>query len=320
MKDDFNAIGILFFFVLGLSLFSCIEEIETSSNPLLGKWVSPYSDNTYWDFLSEKSVNNYRNGKERPGNVEIMTNRGGQEYISTIFGPLHYRYRLSSDTTKFETYGSLNNKTWMKYAAMREDNILYIWNYKTLPGLENHIDEVSYYCLSGNICPSKTDRKVTVIVESGLEGNVHIAFGQKDGTPCQFDKDGNPIIRVDQGSIHKTTLPWHPAFMTHNAFDFLVEDCADGSLLDINDWGHDAYRKKATGMSQTDTVTFGSEDYSLSAFSFGYNQFGRTDLDYEFREYISGQVASFTIGYLADQFVYKEYMKSVKSMGDAIKG
>lgn len=320
MKGDFNVGKIMVLLAISFSWFSCESENAIITNPLIGKWVSPYNQDTYWEFTSDKNVNYLRDGREWPGNVEIMVSRGGIEYKSTTFGPLHYKYQKSKDTIKFETFGSLNNLNWMKYAALRDDNILYIWNYKTLPGIENHIDEVSYFCLEGKTCPSQTSRKITVVIETGLAGAVHIAFNQRDGIPPEFDQNDNPVIRINQGTIHKTQLPWHPAYMTHNAFDFVVKDCETGALTDINDWGHDAYRKKAINMLKSDTVTFKTSDYSLSAFSYGFNQYGRTDLDYEFGEYLSGQVASFGIDYLTDRYEYKEYMKKVKAKGEDVKG
>ena len=320
MKGDFYVIRISIYLLIGLAFNSCQSEVEKTIPPLLGKWVSPYNESTFWKFQSEKFVKHLREGQERPGNGEVMVSRGGEPYASTIYGPLNYRYKQTGDTIKFETYGSLNDLIWMRYGAMREDNIMYLWNYKTLPGIENHIDEVSYFCLEGKTCPSQTSRKITVVVESGLAGAVHIAFNQRDGIPPEFDQDGNPVIRVNQGTIHKTQLPWHPSYMTHNAFDFVVKDCETGALTDINDWGHDAYRKKAIDMLKSDTVTFKTSDYSLSAFSYGFNQYGRTDLDYEFGEYLNGQVASFSIDYLSDRYEYKEYMKKVMAKGEDVKG
>ncbi len=317
MKGDFCLCKMLVLLAISFAILSCGSEDHAISNPLLGKWVSPYNQDTYWEFTSGKNVNYQKDGREWPGNIEYMV---GAEYKSTTFGPLFYKYQKSKDTIKFATFGSLNNLDWRKFAALRDKNILYIWNYKTLPGIENHIDEVSYFCLDGKTCPSQTSRKITVVIESGLEGAVHIAFNQRDGIPPEFDQDGNPVIIVNQGTIHKTQLPWHPAYMTHNAFDFVVKDCETGALTDINDWGHDAYRKKVFDMSRSDTVTFKSTDYSLSAFSHGFNQYGRTDLDYEFREYLSGQVASFSFDYLWDRYKYKEYMKKVKAKGEDVKG
>jgi|GEM_PF-5034544 len=242
MVGDFNVVGMVVFISLGLFLFACKKESPNSNNPLIGKWVSPYGLDNYWEFTSEENVTFFAKGSVIPGNVTHNINKPGERYEETVYGPLKYRYSVVKDTVKFETYGSLNNKVYRVQGAMREGNTLYIWNYKTLPGIENHIDEVSYYCLDGAKCASTTNRKVTVIVESGLKGAVHIALGQNDGTPYETDSDGNPVITVDQGTIHKSTLPWHPAYMTHNAFDFVVKDCEDGTLTDLNDWGHDAYR------------------------------------------------------------------------------
>ena len=320
MKGDYNVSELLIFIVLGLILFSCGNKEQVSTNPLIGKWVSPNGGDSYWDFTSETQVNRYLRGKEWPGNEEIMVSRAGENPLSTIYGPLNYNYSFSNDTIKFETFGSLNNKTWMKYGALREDNKLYIWNYKGLPGIENHVDEVSYYCLEGDTCSNESKNRIIVIIESGLEGAVHISFDQKDGIPPEFDENKNPIITIDQGSIHKTTLPWHPTYMTDNAFDFMIKDCFNGTLSDINDWGHGDYRNKATDMYKSDTVTFRPQDYQLSAFSLGFNQYARDMLDYEFGEYLNGQVASFSIDYLTDQFVYKEYMKKVKALGEEING
>ena len=305
---------------IGLCFSSCQKHEDTASNLLLGKWISSYADDTYWDFQSDRFVNYYRDGKQWPGNNEMMISKFGERGKSTTFGPLRYEYQILLDTIKFQTYGTVNNQIWRRYGTLQEGNILYVWNYKTLPGIENHIDEVSYYCLDGKSCPSKTKKKITVIIESGLEGTVHISFAQKGGVPCEYDADGNPIIRVDQGTIHKTQLQWHPAYMTHDAFDFKVIDCKHGTITDINDWGHNEFGNKAGEMFRTDSVDFKVKDYELSAFSLGYNQYARDMLDYEFGEYLSGQVASFSIGYLKDQYSYKNYMVKIKSTGEEIKG
>lgn len=319
MKGRFNGISIIIS-CLWLLLVSCNKNKSIHDNPIKGKWVSAHSSETYWNFTSEENVTYTYKGKQIPGNETYTINLSDKTYEETVYGPLKYKYYINRDTIKFETYGSSNNKTFARYGAMRNANKIYIWNYKTLSGIEHHIDEVSWYCLEGTTCTNDPSKKITVIIDEDLKGAVHISFNQKDGIPYKNDKDNNPIITIDQGSIHKTTLPWHPSYMTENAFDFKIRKCETGDLANINDWGNDAYRKKVSDMRQSDTVTFKTEDYSLSAFSLGYNQYGRDLLDYEFGEYLNGQVASFSIDYLSDRYEYKEYMKKITSKGKDVKG
>jgi len=311
MRHTLKNSCLLFLFIL---LLGCKKE----QNPLIGTWISENYPDSKFVFRNDMTADLIRRGSNFSENGPILEQDTTGQYIEHFYGPLNYQYSIVNDTYNIDFIGSNNQKIYRSYHAMIHNNALLTFNYKTLPGIENHIDEVGKYLLLGSEKVHHKSKKIIIVIEEGHEGQFHIAYDQKDGVPPVYDDEGNLVLELE-GNILKTQMKADVLVMIYDGFDFKLRTCDSKQIVDINDINHQHYRSLAHQMNKTNDVDIQEKDYSFSGFSLGFNQIGRDYINHIFREEIEGQVGSFTSGFLQDQYIFKDYVKKEKKAWGELK-
>lgn len=305
---------ILFLSITLISFLSaCKKEADFKRNQLTGAWEEAFAGQLSIHFAADSLISRYRNG-ELVGTPNFEKDSSGQ-LVETNYGPLYFKVdQISNDSIQGRILGSTNQKVFSKNTFILNGDYLTEIRYKTLPGIENHIDEVQCYQRAKSTKSiSRKVKQEKIIFPQGLEGFIYIAYGQKDGQKIELDEHGNRILTIPKNGILKTQAIEDPEILATDQFVFYEKDSLSGVLRPYPVYQHGAFRKTAIQLKNQESVTLKYPAESMAMFVWGFNQTGRKRvINKVFGEIIEGNVLSLEIDTVGERLRLDWYTDKIK--------
>jgi len=298
-------ISIVLFF---LSFFSCGQSsTKITKEQIIGTWIDQH--NVKLEFTSDGYYKKAYPDFSLP-NKKLIIKNGKYEEID--FGILEYKLkRRNINSFDLRIIGSKNGLEFSKYTIILKDNNLLRISYKTLPGIENHIDEIGWYVKEGTkIKPVKTKIKEKFIIPKGFNKMIYIAYDQPEGQELIQDADGNRILNIPKNGILKTKFKEIPEIMAFQNYEFYENDQNADSLIKMREFQHEDFQTvfKELRKNKGDIKLKYNPD-STAIFVLGFNQVGRNYIEREiFKERIQGNVLMFEVDTISKVFRLDDYL------------
>ncbi|HPQ35269.1 MAG TPA: hypothetical protein PK563_12295 [Tenuifilaceae bacterium] len=266
-----------FFLIVIIFLFSsCSVKLNSY---IYGDWTQINDLNQKYVFNENSTFSYYVYGKQ-------VFNTNKSKYLvvkkrDTLWLKIKYYFPILGQGEKFK-------KITEEKAILINHDYLTIISYKSLKGIENHIDEYSVWIK--DVPEPKRDlfskKKQIYVIPDNYKGWVWIAFNQKDGKNPVYDSLGNPMLIIPENGILKTTLH-EDAFATANKHFRILQK-----------------NLKSNNFSNYFTIDFSENIDSICcesneniAIVLGFNQRPRDYFNKKiFNQTISGNILGFFIG------------------------
>jgi len=302
--------------ILFLLMTSCITGIkEDKSTLLIGEWINSHNNEVKLIFKEDGFFEKQR--KDVTSDGKFLEKDSTGMLIEVDYGPFQYKVKsINGDSISCDIVGSKNGKVFSKHVFIISDSKLFNLTYKTLPGIENHIDEIGVYYNAANPSADEENGIVEkIILPQGHSGSIHIAYGQKDGAPVELDEWGNRILEVSKNGLLKTKMQEDPMILAMDRFEFYQRDSITGKLSRLRDYQHGEFRTAAYQLkNNSETLMLKHDPDSTAVFVWGFNQSGRKrNINKAFKEIIEGNVLSVEIDTVKNRLRLDWYGNSIEN-------
>ena len=217
-----------------LSCLIFLAPILLFAQDWLGAWTSDSNKGYEIEFTPTGLFFEYHKGEKTT--YKGMKYDSNEMMIEVDYGELQYKAKAvaESDSTIIQLIGSKNKQIYREKMLLRcKGNKLVVVIYKTLPGIENHIQVASLFTRKGaQHQPIEGLARWHFILPAALDKDlITIAFNQKDGEPCDVNSQGEAVIRIPSNGILKTQLREDAWVILNGNIRFSIEK--DGKLSPI---------------------------------------------------------------------------------------
>lgn len=285
---------------------------DVYKNPIVGIWTAVYNPTSQIEYSADGYFYNCQMDMSEVIHLEEVDGK----YEEIRYGELLFKMgKWQGDSLFLTLIGSENGKELAKDIVILEDDFLVKINYKALPGIEKHIDEMELYRRENSTKMPSFNSFEKIIIPKGLTGDVMIAYDQKDGQPVQFDAVGNPILEIPKSGVLKTQLKENPMNLAAQRYAFFEKNEVEGTLQPLRNFQHGTYRHLYQKVQNTrEAVNLMHHPDSTALFVLGFNQHGRNrDVRKAFGEYLYGNVINFKIDTVKNMFDLYGYSMAVKN-------
>lgn len=250
--------------------------------------------------LYKKFYGSWKKIQDESQRMVFLENRKFKEFINVdfeVFKDSKSRFKLveKNDTVWLYTRGHIpdidGSRVWFthKYSVEINGDYLTLVSYKRFPGMRNFIGKYSVWVREVPNPQREKEidcRPITYVFPEGFTGASWIAFNQEDGVAPQYDNEGNPVLRIPESGLLKTSLQ-KDVYATANGCYRMVVDSSNGN-------GFYPYQAYDTFARIDSTCCAPNENV---AFVYGFDHNSRKYLNENiFNEDIRGNVITIFIG------------------------
>lgn len=216
------------------------------------------------------------------------------------FGSLKYTTTSSGDSIFVNFIGELNNELYSNELFINKRASLIRINHKTLPGIKDHIDEISVYKnigknRTGDIKYGHTDF-TSIVLPAKFTGLVYIAYNQPDGINLETGKRGKVLAIPSSGVVKVKDIEVFDSYLDGNLKFYYNKNLAENP--DINFISYIDFRKSLLNKDFFNAFleTHNIQYSTVVAIPLGFNASGRERvINKLFNDSIIGNVEMFEI-------------------------